>query len=308
MENEPLNEFERNLKLLGTTSSWPDRSSRSAFGWAVTCIQNAADRWKRRHLIDDVPPDTTARQIEWCCPACGRVVLDDYVENSPGALSRLEELLGEYSKLRWEQLAYSAPAQQTSNPQTRDCNGPSSFRRWIASWVNALPQQSLPRHRADAGAVNDDDDDDPESCKDQRQKPGQTSSRHHSFVLLCIPFLRWGTKAHQPDVCAVRSDQGFFRLLCIAHAAYRTQYPWSWLRRVTLLRLVKFEMFRNRLVNISQFPFLPIGVEFDHEPADTEPPIGANLMMHLFENPDHADIFPVLFKRIPRKTRARLEA
>ncbi|WDK17687.1 hypothetical protein CGRA01v4_08970 [Colletotrichum graminicola] len=120
--------------------------------------------------------------------------------------------------------------------------------------------------------------------------------------------MRWGTKAHQPDVCAVRSDQAFFRLLRMSHVAYRTQHPWSWLKRVTLLKLVKFDMFRNQLVNISQPPFPPISADFDHEPAETEPLIGANLTMHLFENPEHADIFPVLFKRIPGKTRERLEA
>lgn len=29
-------------------------------------------------------------------------------------------------------------------------------------------------------------------------------------------------------------------------------------------------------------------------------------MMHLFENPNHADIFPVLLRRIPRKMKERL--
>ncbi|KAK1992155.1 hypothetical protein LX36DRAFT_753160 [Colletotrichum falcatum] len=242
-------------------------------------------------------------------PACGRVVVDDYVERRPGALLRLRGLLGEYSTLGREQPAGSAPARRPRNPQARDGNAPGGFRRWIPSWANPPPRQNLPRHREDAGSVNDDDDDDdPESCKDPRQQPDQTSGKRHSFVLLCIPFMRWGTKARQPDVCAVRSDQSFFRLLRVSHAAYRTRRPWSRLKRVTLLRLVKFEMFRNRLVDISQSPFLPVGEGFDHEPAETEPPVGANLMTHLFENPDHADISPVLFKRIPWKTRARLEA
>ncbi|EFQ26760.1 uncharacterized protein GLRG_02580 [Colletotrichum graminicola M1.001] len=194
MESEPLKELKRKLEFLGTTPIWRDHSSRSVFWRAVTCIQNAADRWRRRQSAG-ISPDSTAGQIQWRCGT--------------------------------------------------------------------------------------------------GQQPDRPTSKRHSFVLLCIPFMRWGTKAHQPDVCAVRSDQAFFRLLRMSHVAYRTQHPWSWLKR---------------LVNISQPPFPPISADFDHEPAETEPLIGANLTMHLFENPEHADIFPVLFKRIPGKTRERLEA
>ncbi|KAI3551927.1 hypothetical protein CSPX01_00603 [Colletotrichum filicis] len=104
--------------------------------------------------------------------------------------------------------------------------------------------------------------------------------------------MRWGTKAYQPDVCDIRSDQNFFHLLRASHETYRAQSRWSCLKR---------------LVNISRSSFLPIGPDFNHETADTEPPIGVNLMMHLFENPDHADIFPVLFNRIPRKMREKLQ-
>ncbi|KAI3558400.1 hypothetical protein CABS03_02440 [Colletotrichum abscissum] len=119
--------------------------------------------------------------------------------------------------------------------------------------------------------------------------------------------MRWGTKADQPDVCDIRSDQNFFHLLRASYETYRAQSRWSCLRRVKVIGLFKFGLFRTQLVNISRSSFLPIGPDFDHETADTEPPIGVNLMMHLFEYPDHADIFPVLFKRIPRKMRERLQ-
>ncbi|WDK17688.1 hypothetical protein CGRA01v4_08971 [Colletotrichum graminicola] len=156
MESEPLKELKRKLEFLGTTPIWRDHSSRSVFWRAVTCIQNAADRWRRRQSAG-ISPDSTAGQIQWRCPACGRVVLDEYIENSPDALSRLEELLGGYSTLRWEQRAHSAPARQPGNPQTREGNGPSGFRRWISSWANP-PQHNLPRQREDAGSSNGDED------------------------------------------------------------------------------------------------------------------------------------------------------
>lgn len=47
---------------------------------------------------------------------------------------------------------------------------------------------------------------------------------------------------------------------------------------------------------------------YEPTPPATNPPIGPNLLMHLFEYPDHAEVTPVLYKRIPRKLRAKLEA
>lgn len=42
-------------------------------------------------------------------------------------------------------------------------------------------------------------------------------------------------------------------------------------------------------------------------PANPNPPIGANLLMHLFQNPTHADVEPIMHRRIPKKLRDRLE-
>lgn len=41
-------------------------------------------------------------------------------------------------------------------------------------------------------------------------------------------------------------------------------------------------------------------------PADLMPPIGPNLLVHLLENPTHAGVLPDLYKRIPKKLRAKL--
>lgn len=46
---------------------------------------------------------------------------------------------------------------------------------------------------------------------------------------------------------------------------------------------------------------------FDPSPAETSPPISPNLLMHLFEHPECADILPVLFRKIPKKLRDKLE-
>ncbi|CAI0652137.1 unnamed protein product, partial [Colletotrichum noveboracense] len=145
-----------------------------------------------------------------------------------------------------------------------------------------------------------------EICQSLRYQPQQADTPTHKFVLLCIPYMRWGTKAHQPDVCAIESDQQFFNFLRASYDTYRTQGRWNWLRSVKAIDLVKFELFRNELANVYDSAFSPVGSDFEYEQSDTEPPIGPNLMMHLFENPNHADIFPVLLRRIPRKMKERL--
>ncbi|KAK1452934.1 hypothetical protein CCUS01_01951, partial [Colletotrichum cuscutae] len=162
--------------------------------------------------------------------------------------------------------------------------------------------QNLPQHHE----VLSSNGKDPDLCKASGKQLGRPLVLRHSFVVLCIPFMRWGTKAYQPDVCGIRSDQNFFHMLRASYETYRAQSRWSWLKRVEVIDFFKVYFFRTQLVNISRSFFLLIGPDFDHETADTEPPIGVNLMMHLFENPEHANIFPVLFKSIPRKIRERL--
>lgn len=67
-------------------------------------------------------------------------------------------------------------------------------------------------------------------------------------------------------------------------------------------------MYRSHLADIRLCPSVPspdkIGTEY-HFDAGTEPditpPIGPNILTHLFEHPEHADVLPAIWKRIPRK-------
>lgn len=43
-------------------------------------------------------------------------------------------------------------------------------------------------------------------------------------------------------------------------------------------------------------------------PAKFIPPVGTNLLLHLYEHPDHAEGTAVLFRKVPKKLRKRLEA
>ena len=78
---------------------------------------------------------------------------------------------------------------------------------------------------------------------------------------------------------------------------------------------LQFEMYRNHLADIRLCPAVPppekIGTEYAYDPGshlDVIPPIGPNLLTHLFEHPEHADVVPTIWNRIPRKLRAELKA
>ena len=72
-------------------------------------------------------------------------------------------------------------------------------------------------------------------------------------------------------------------------------------------------MFSSELVDVQARPSLPSGAglahyKYDSTPAGVMPPIGSNLLMHLFEHPEDAEVIPVLYRKIPKKLHVRLEA
>jgi hypothetical protein len=74
-------------------------------------------------------------------------------------------------------------------------------------------------------------------------------------------------------------------------------------------------MYRSHLADIRLSPSVPppdkIGTEYAFDAGtqlDVIPPIGPNLLAHLFEHPEHADVAPIIWNRIPRKLRAELTA
>lgn len=72
-------------------------------------------------------------------------------------------------------------------------------------------------------------------------------------------------------------------------------------------------MYKSLLVDIQEWYSIPPEAhknEYTYEPlpAECSPPIGPNILIHLFENPDHAECEPVLYKKIPKKLREKLEA
>lgn len=64
-------------------------------------------------------------------------------------------------------------------------------------------------------------------------------------------------------------------------------------------------------MDIKQCPSLPpadLWADYACQPAESVPPIGSRLLTHLFERPNHAEVLPVLFQRVPRKLKTGLQA
>ncbi|KAF4831559.1 hypothetical protein CGCTS75_v005151 [Colletotrichum tropicale] len=265
---QAIEELKTRLKDTVTDeSSWFPKSR------LTTChagIRNVFDRFSAKVTrvcgTNKTGGTPKAHMMEWTCPSCGRQLRDRYVERQDGAIEKLKMLLDAYSAAKWKEGTLPAVEAEDAGQTQSKRLGHLLPSFW--NWQAYTPT--------------------------------------HKFVLLCIPYMRWGTKAHQPDVCAIESDQQFFNFLRASYDTYRTQGRWNWLRSVKAIDLVKFELFRNELANVYDSAFSPVGSDFEYEQSDTEPPIGPNLMMHLFENPNHADIFPVLLRRIPRKMKERL--
>jgi hypothetical protein len=165
---------------------------------------------------------------------------------------------------------------------------------------------SLPRHEQDKQEVNTTG-----ACS--RTRTGDTGT--HNFVLLCIPFMRVATKLYQPEICRINSDREFLQLLRHYYQTKRGRSPWKWLRKVKSINFVKLEMYRSHLADIRLCPSVPpperIGTEYAFDGGrqlDVIPPIGPNFLTHLFEHPEHADVVPTIWNRIPRKLRAELTA
>ena len=148
---------------------------------------------------------------------------------------------------------------------------------------------------------------------------GRLGGAQHHFLLLCLPFMRWGTKLHQSEVCRVNSDRDFFALLRKQYHAARKRRGrvpglFSWLLRPQSIEFVQLEVFASSdIASIQSKPALPAQAlrdDYLYEPMphETLPPVGSNVLMHFFEHPDHAEVVPVLYRRVPKKLRARLAA
>ncbi|KAI8628488.1 hypothetical protein F5Y19DRAFT_438091 [Xylariaceae sp. FL1651] len=247
------------------------------------------------------------KRVCWTC-ICGQRISDDYEEANPGLLKDFEKRLKYYNP-DTNALQNMDDKPETSKAQSWRENIATPIK-WCRGLLGASGLQSLPRHRQDSG-----------SCSTQLGSCTRSSTLaqgDHNFVLLCVPYLRWGLRLFNTEVCRINSDQQFFRLLRQCYSDQRGDTSWKAFRvfrKVRALQFVKFEVFRNKLVDVRHCPSIPDATntavtEYTYDPIPPEaiPPIGPNMLMHLFEHPDHADVTLFLYNRFPKKLRAQLEA
>ncbi|KAH7322667.1 hypothetical protein B0I35DRAFT_426223 [Stachybotrys elegans] len=240
-------------------------------------------------------PKGGQKRLLWTC-ACGSKLYDDYQENRPGALDDLKALLascGVRSSVTGDLESNSRPPAQTTSSNSITASQLFNWRK---------PDLRLPRQwQRDGPRV-------PGKCN---RKTSSTPTNNHNYVLACIPLGRWVSKLRQPEACMINSDQDFFSLLRIEYFASRTSRLFLGLRRVKAINFVKMELFQDSIADIRSCPSLPpeelkTQYLYDPMPADIVPPIGPNVLVHLFDHPSHAAVLPLLYKRIPKKLQEKL--
>ena len=80
----------------------------------------------------------------------------------------------------------------------------------------------------------------------------------HNFLLLCIPFMRYGIKLYQPEICRINSDQEFFHLLRRYYNTKRGRSSWRLLRKVKSINFVKVLSSQHTPDGQTEFPFTDI--------------------------------------------------
>lgn len=131
--------------------------------------------------------------------------------------------------LERQKLPVSTTATASPDPEAAQDGSSTnqSVEKQRSNLLGRFCSKGLPRHPQDTNGP------DLTKCSIRNALPGGEET--HRFLLLCIPFLKWGLKLQQPDVCRIHSDRDFFKLLRKAYLKHRVGKHWRWLRRVKQL-------------------------------------------------------------------------
>ncbi|KAF7509457.1 hypothetical protein GJ744_008020 [Endocarpon pusillum] len=238
---------------------------------------------------DSIPAPKQGRtRVRWQC-SCGKAFYDDYKEEFPGAGKALDYHLNKKNN-RSQQSRSQKSLVQSSSQLLSSLS--ASIKMMFG--FSAKRNESLPLSTTAARG----------STSITSAPPGRLL-----FLLTCLklgtaPLLR------QENVCEINSDRDFFHFLQSIRKNSRSRfYTLFAFSKVVQIRFVHFELFPNDLVNIisedgppADSGYMPVKESFA-----TFPPIGSSILVHLYENPDHADLTKLLLGRIPKKLDSELQ-
>lgn len=110
----------------------------------------------------------------------------------------------------------------------------SSIRTSISRSFSKENSTNLPTYNQQAGGPKPG-----ETCHLSSNTEVSALDPKHKFLMICAPFTRRVSKAHQPDVCKIHSDRDFFKSLQCTYSDSRRAFKSRWLRRVSSIDFVK---------------------------------------------------------------------
>ncbi|GKU07507.1 unnamed protein product [Fusarium langsethiae] len=165
-------------------------------------------------------------RVSWSC-RCGHKGYDDYLERRAGAAEELRILLKDYEEM---------------NIELVDSTGSTSAKTSMANFISiikaAFPISYLKKTSGKLPIFNQRKRFD-EACQTSSATVTSAVDPKHRFLLVCAPFEKQVSKAHQPDICKIHSDRDFFHALRYNYSDSRGAFRWRWLRRVSSIDFVK---------------------------------------------------------------------
>jgi hypothetical protein len=226
---------------------------------------------------------------------------DDYQELKPGAAKRMEDYLRRSS--------YKKCAGGSRNLTQRISKAGSSLKGFITSISKRVQtmKSGEPRELVSTEL---------RYYSDARTTRTPAHISGEVFYLLLCHNSGIGAevlKLRQPDICDINNDHKLFSFLHEEYTTLRKRW-WTWISLWILqsIKFVKFELHENELVDVKKLDEVPPPTK-DHEyrhgppnPPELIPPLGSNLLMHLFKHPELAGTRRHCLKKVPRKLRSRL--
>ncbi|KAL8921384.1 MAG: hypothetical protein Q9172_004048 [Xanthocarpia lactea] len=227
---------------------------------------------------------------------CGSSLYDDFTELRPGAAKELE-------------LVLASPNQQRPIYQGQGTNGPHESGQTLGTGSDE------PFNLALAPVANLQDS---ASRTFYNPRPGHSQSTsatipctlESNWLLVCARAAQRPTSLFHLDVGSTTSDQQLFAKLRQTYVqAKKASYRSLSFKTVRSIRFVQFELHPRDLVDVRKVPDMPPETKKDdylYQSCDLLPPVGENLMTHLFHNPHEANEKAITYLRSPKKRKQKL--